>query len=85
MTVDGIAEFTALEGALFPVPVTDALNVCLATPLNSAARVDVRDIQGRLIESTQMLPNQQVLVLDAASGTLVCTPSKSQMRKRALL
>ena len=67
MTVDGIAEFTALEGALFPVPVTDALNVRLATPLNSAARVDVRDIQGRLIESTQMLPNQQVLVLDAAS------------------
>ena len=67
MTVDGIVEFTALEGALFPVPVTDALNVRLATPLNSAARVDIRDVQGRLIESTQMLPNQQLLVLDAAS------------------
>ena len=67
MTVDGIVEFTALEGALFPVPVTDVLNVRLATPLNSAARVDIRDVQGRLIESTQMLPNQQLLVLDAAS------------------
>ena len=67
MTVDGIVEFTALEGALFPVPVTDALNVRLATPLNSTARVDIRDVQGRLIESTQMLPNQQLLVLDAAS------------------
>ena len=67
MTVDGIVEFTALEGALFPVPVKDALNVRLATPLNSAARVDIRDVQGRLIESTQMLPNQQLLVLDAAS------------------
>ena len=67
MTVDGIVEFAALEGALFPVPVTDALNVRLATPLNSAARVDIRDVQGRLIESTQMLPNQQLLVLDAAS------------------
>ena len=67
MTVDGIVEFTALEGALFPVPVTDALNVRLATPLNSVARVDIRDVQGRLIESTQMLPNQQLLVLDAAS------------------
>jgi len=67
MTVDGIVEFTALEGSLFPVPVTDALNVRLATPLNTAARVDIRDVQGRLIESTQMLPNQQLLVLDAAS------------------
>ena len=67
MTVDGIAEFTALEGSLFPVPVTDALNVRLATPLNSTASVDIRDVQGRLIESTQMLPNQQLLVLDAAS------------------
>ena len=67
MTVDGIVEFTALKGSLFPVPVTDALNLRLATPLNSAARVDIRDVQGRLIESTQMLPNQQVLVLDAAS------------------
>ncbi|MAB73610.1 MAG: hypothetical protein CMC99_01520 [Flavobacteriales bacterium] len=67
MTVDGIMEFTALEGSLFPVPVTDALNVRLATPLSSAARVDIRDVQGRLIESTQMLPNQQLLVLDAAS------------------
>jgi len=67
MTVDGIVEFTALEGSLFPVPVTDALNVRLATPLSSAARVDIRDVQGRLIESTQMLPNQQLLVLDAAS------------------
>ena len=67
MTVDGIAEFTAIEGALFPVPVADVLNVRLATPLNSAARVDIRDVQGRLIESTQMLPNQQFLVLDAAS------------------
>ena len=67
MTVDGIVEFTALEGALFPVPVKDALNVRLATPLNSAARVDIRDVQGRLVESTQMLPNQQLLVLDAAA------------------
>ena len=67
MTVDGIVEFTALEGSLFPVPVTAALNVRLATPLNTAARVDIRDVQGRLIESTQMLPNQQLLVLDAAS------------------
>ena len=33
MTVDGIVEFTALEGSLFPVPVTDALNVRLATPI----------------------------------------------------
>ena len=67
MTVDGIVEFSALEGSLFPVPVTDALNVRLATPLNSTASVDIRDVQGRLIESTQMLPNQQLLVLDAAS------------------
>ena len=67
MTVDGIVEFTALDGSLFPVPVKDALNVRLATPLNSTASVDIRDVQGRLIESTQMLPNQQLLVLDAAS------------------
>ncbi len=67
MTVDGIVEFTALEGSLFPVPVKEALNVRLATPLNSTAGVYIRDVQGRLIESTQMLPNQQLLILDAAS------------------
>ena len=67
MTVDAVVEFTALEVALFPVPVKDALNVRLANPLNKVARVEIRDVQGRLIESTQMLPNQQLLVLDAAS------------------
>ena len=60
-------EFTALEGALFPVPVTDVLNVRLATPLNSAARVDVRDVQGRLIATRKCCQTNNSWCLDAAS------------------
>jgi len=65
--VDGIEELTALEGSVFPVPVGDVLNVRLATPLMGDARVDVRDVQGRLVATAQMRQNEQLLVLDAAS------------------
>ena len=67
--VDGLGEVTVLEGALFPVPVGDELNVRLATPLNGAAQVDVRDAQGRLIARTQMRQFDQNLTLDATSWT----------------
>ena len=69
MTVDGIGEVAVLEGALFPVPVGDELNVRLATPLNGDAQVDVRDAQGRLIARTQMRQFDQNLTLDATSWT----------------
>ena len=67
MTVDGLGELAMLEGALFPVPVGDELNVRLATPLNGDAQVDVRDAQGRLIARTQMRQFDQDLTLDATS------------------
>ena len=67
--VDGLGEVAVLEGALFPVPVGDELNVRLATPLNGAAQVDVRDAQGRLIARTQMRKFDQNLTLDATSWT----------------
>ena len=67
MEVDGIEELTELEGSVFPVPVGDVLNVRLATPLMGDARVDVRDVQGRLVATAQMRQNEQLLVLDAAS------------------
>ena len=69
MTVDGLGEVAMLEGALFPVPVGDELNVRLATPLNGDAQVDVRDAQGRLIARTQMRQFDQDLTLDATSWT----------------
>ena len=69
MTVDGVGEVAVLEGALFPVPVGDELNVRLATPLNADAQVDVRDAQGRLTARTQMRQFDQNLTLDAASWT----------------
>ena len=65
--VDGIEELTALECSVFPVPVGDVLNVRLAKPLMGDARVDVRDVQGRLVATAQMRQNEQLLVLDAAS------------------
>ncbi|MEC8336242.1 MAG: T9SS type A sorting domain-containing protein [Bacteroidota bacterium] len=65
--VDGLGEVDVLEGALFPVPVGDELNVRLATPLNGDAQVDVRDAQGRLIARTQMRKFDQNLTLDATS------------------
>ena len=67
--VDGLGEVAVLEGALFPVPVGDELNVRLATPLNGDAQVDVRDAQGRLIARTQMRKFDQNLTLDATSWT----------------
>ena len=67
--VDGIGEVAVLEGALFPVPVGDELNVRLASPLNGDAQVDVRDAQGRLIARTQMRQFDQNLTLDATSWT----------------
>ena len=69
MTVDGLGEVAMLDGALFPVPVGDELNVRLATPLNGDAQVDVRDAQGRLITRTQMRQFDQDLTLDATSWT----------------
>ncbi|MDA0939794.1 MAG: T9SS type A sorting domain-containing protein [Bacteroidetes bacterium] len=69
MTVDGIADVAVLEGALFPVPVNDQLNVRLAVPLTAEALVEVRDVQGRLVASAQLRQNEQLLVLDAASWT----------------
>lgn len=69
MTVDGIDDIAVLEGALFPVPVNDQLNVRLAAPLKADALVEVRDVQGRLVSSAQMRQNEQLLVLDAASWT----------------
>ena len=69
MTVDGLGEVAMLEGALFPVPVGDELNVRLATPLNGDAQVDIRDAQGRLIARTQMRQFDQDLTLDATSWT----------------
>jgi hypothetical protein len=67
--VDDLGEVAVLEGALFPVPVGDELNVRLATPLNGAAQVDVRDAQGRLVARTQMRQFDQNLTLDATSWT----------------
>lgn len=67
--VDGLGDVALLEGALFPVPVGDELNVRLATPLNGDAQVDVRDAQGRLIARTQMRQFDQNLTLDATSWT----------------
>ena len=67
MTVDGIEEFNALGGAIFPVPVGDELNIRLASPLTADAVVEVRDVQGRLIATTSMRHNQQQLKLDAST------------------
>ena len=67
MTVDGIEDVMALEGAVFPVPVVDQLNIRLATPLLGNATVDVRDMQGRLVATLAMRTAQQLIVIDAAS------------------
>lgn len=67
MTVDGIEDVVALEGAVFPVPVVDQLNIRLATPLLGDATVDVRDMQGRLVATLAMRTAQQHIVIDAAS------------------
>lgn len=67
MTVDGIEDVLSLEGAVFPVPVVDQLNIRLATPLLGDATVDVRDTQGRLVATLAMRAAQQHIVIDAAS------------------
>jgi len=67
MTVDGIEDVMSLEGAVFPVPVVDQLNIRLATPLLGDATVDVRDMQGRLVANLAMRTAQQHIVIDAAS------------------
>ena len=67
MTVDGIEDVLSLEGAVFPVPVVDRLNIRLATPLLGDATVDVRDMQGRLVATLAMRTAQQHIVIDAAS------------------
>ena len=67
MTVDGIEDVMSLEGAVFPVPVVDQLNIRLATPLLGDATVDVRDMQGRLVATLAMRTAQQHIVIDAAS------------------
>ena len=67
MTVDGIEDVMSLEGAVFPVPVVDQLNIRLATPLLGDATVDVRDMQGRLVATLAMRTAQQHIVVDAAS------------------
>jgi hypothetical protein len=56
-----------LEGAVFPVPVVDQLNIRLANPLLGDATVDVRDMQGRLVATLAMRTAQQHVVIDAAS------------------
>ena len=67
MTVDGIEDVMSLEGAVFPVPVVDQLNIRLATPLLGDATVDVRDMQGRLVATRAMRTAQQHILIDAAS------------------
>ena len=67
MTVAGIEGFMGLEGAVFPVPVVDQLNIRLATPLLGDATVSVRDMQGRLVASTTMRPSQKDVALSAAA------------------
>ena len=67
MTVDGIEDVLSLEGAVFPVPVVDQLNIRLATPLLGDGTVDVRDMQGRLVATLAMRTAQQHIVIDAAS------------------
>ncbi|HAI00471.1 MAG TPA: hypothetical protein DCL98_03105 [Flavobacteriales bacterium] len=67
MTVDGIEDVLSLEGAVFPVPVVDQLNIRLTTPLLGDATVDVRDMQGRLVATLAMRTAQQHIVIDAAS------------------
>jgi hypothetical protein len=67
MTVSGIDDVAALQGAVFPVPVVDQLNVQLAAPLLGEATLTVRDMQGRLVASTAMRPSQQHAVLFAAA------------------
>lgn len=67
MTVDGIEDVVSLEGAVFPVPVVDQLNIRLATPLLGDGTVDVRDMQGRLVATLAMRTAQQHIVIDAAS------------------
>jgi hypothetical protein len=69
MTVNGIFEFESLQGALYPVPVQDVLNVRLAQPLMSDARVEVRDVQGRLVYRGNMRQSDQLFNLDASSWT----------------
>ena len=67
MTVDGLEDVMSLEGAVFPVPVVDQLNIRLTTPLWGDATVDVRDMQGRLVETLAMRTAQQHVVIDATS------------------
>ena len=67
--VDGLGEVAILEGALFPVPVGDELNIRLAAPLTGDAHITVRDAQGRVVMSTQMRQHEQRLTLDATSWT----------------
>lgn len=67
MTLDGIEDVMLLEGAVFPVPVADQLNIRLASPLLGDANVDVRDMQGRLVATLAMRTAQQHIVIDAAS------------------
>ena len=69
MTVDGLSEMSALQGALFPVPVRDELNIRLAAPLTGDALITVRDSQGRVVMATQMRQHEQRLTLDATSWT----------------
>ena len=69
LTTSSIAEMADLEGALFPVPVGDELNLRLAMPLNGTAQIQVHDAQGRMVAQTQMRQFDQNLTLDATSWT----------------
>ena len=69
LTTSSIAEMADLQGALFPVPVGDELNLRLAMPLNGTAQIQVHDAQGRMVAQTQMRQFDQNLTLDATSWT----------------
>ena len=69
MTPDNVIELVSLQGSLFPVPVTDVLNVQLAKALGSNAVVSILDVQGREVSNAVMRAGTQTLILDASSWT----------------
>ena len=69
MTADNVLEVLSLKGTVFPVPVTDVLNVQLAKALGSNAVVSILDVQGREVSNAVMRAGTQMLILDASSWT----------------
>jgi hypothetical protein len=69
MTADNVFESLNLEATVFPVPVTDVLNVQLAKALGSNAIVSILDVQGREVSNAVMRAGTQTLILDASTWT----------------